>query len=195
MTFGERFLTQPTSSPPAERGAVGCREGRHPLRRQRLRLRRLERDPGGRRARALRRAVLAARRDCTAAGGDQRLSRGGLGFHRGRKDLGVRFRPRLCPGGGDVRGFHFVGRLDWQPQLRAALWTSEESRLVSHSIFENVLRVVVAYHALERAACCSTVPPSSTMAKLGCSSGRREPASRPFRGSPCPPGTRSSATT
>lgn len=47
-------------------------------------------------------------------------------------------------------GFHFMGRLDLTPALRAALWTPEDDRLVSHAIFENVLRVVVAYHLLDR---------------------------------------------
>lgn len=45
-------------------------------------------------------------------------------------------------------GFHFMGRLDLGPPLRAALWTPEDERLVSHAIFENVLRVVVAYDLL-----------------------------------------------
>jgi hypothetical protein len=49
-------------------------------------------------------------------------------------------------------GSHFMGRLDWQPHLRAALWTPEDGRLVSHAIFENVLRTVVAYHLLEQRA-------------------------------------------
>ena len=47
-------------------------------------------------------------------------------------------------------GFHFMGRLDLGPPLCAALWTPEDERLVSHAIFENVLRVVVAYHLLEQ---------------------------------------------
>ena len=47
-----------------------------------------------------------------------------------------------------LAGFHFMGRLDATPVLRAALWTSEDSRMVSNAIFENVLRVVVAYHLL-----------------------------------------------
>jgi hypothetical protein len=47
-------------------------------------------------------------------------------------------------------GFHFMGRLDMGPPLRAALWTPEDERLVSHAIFENVLRVVVAYDLLEQ---------------------------------------------
>ncbi len=47
-------------------------------------------------------------------------------------------------------GFRFMGRLDWAPRLQAALWSSEDGRLVSHAIFENVLRVVVAYHLLEQ---------------------------------------------
>jgi hypothetical protein len=49
-----------------------------------------------------------------------------------------------------LAGFHFMGRLDWAPRLRAALWSPEDARLVSHAIFENVLRVVVAYHLLEQ---------------------------------------------
>jgi len=47
-------------------------------------------------------------------------------------------------------GFHFMGRLDFGPPMSAALWTPEDERLVSHAIFENVLRVVVAYHLLEQ---------------------------------------------
>lgn len=47
-------------------------------------------------------------------------------------------------------GFHFMGRLDLGPPLCAALWTPEDERLVSHAIFENVLRVVAAYHLLEQ---------------------------------------------
>lgn len=47
-------------------------------------------------------------------------------------------------------GFRFMGRLDWAPRLQAALWSSEDGRLVSEAIFENVLRVVVAYHLLEQ---------------------------------------------
>ena len=47
-------------------------------------------------------------------------------------------------------GFHFMGRLDFGPPLCAALWTPEDERLVSHAIFENVLRVVAAYHLLEQ---------------------------------------------
>ncbi len=46
-------------------------------------------------------------------------------------------------------GFHFMGRLDGTNDLRAALWTPEDGRLVSHAIFENVLRVTAAYHLLE----------------------------------------------
>jgi hypothetical protein len=45
-------------------------------------------------------------------------------------------------------GFHFMGRLDWKPQLQAAVWTSEDARFVSHAIFENTLRLVAAYHLL-----------------------------------------------
>jgi len=55
-----------------------------------------------------------------------------------------------APAAVSFAGFHFMGRLDWTPRLQAALWTSEDSRLASYSIFENVLRVVVAYHLLEQ---------------------------------------------
>jgi len=47
-------------------------------------------------------------------------------------------------------GFRFLGRLDRGPPLSAALWTPEDERLVSHAIFENTLRVVVAYNLLRR---------------------------------------------
>lgn len=47
-------------------------------------------------------------------------------------------------------GFRFMGRLDTTPALSAALWTPEDGRLVSHAIFENMLRVVVAYRLLDQ---------------------------------------------
>ena len=49
-----------------------------------------------------------------------------------------------------VAGFHVMGRLDWTPRLQAALWTSEDGLLVERAIFENLLRIVVAYHMLEQ---------------------------------------------
>lgn len=49
-----------------------------------------------------------------------------------------------------MAGFHVMGRLDWIPGLRAALWTSEDRRLVSHAILENFFRILVAYHLLEQ---------------------------------------------
>jgi hypothetical protein len=49
-----------------------------------------------------------------------------------------------------VAGFHMMARLDWLPQLSAALWTSEDGVLVERGIFENLLRIVVAYHMLEQ---------------------------------------------
>lgn len=49
-----------------------------------------------------------------------------------------------------IAGFHCMGRLDWTPRMRASLWTSEDVRLVSHAIFENFFRMVVAYHLFER---------------------------------------------
>ena len=68
-------------------------------------------------------------------------------FDNGRKwefDFELDYTPvAVC-----LAGFHFMGRLDMTPALRAALWTSEDSGLVANAIFENVLRVVVAYHLL-----------------------------------------------
>jgi len=49
-----------------------------------------------------------------------------------------------------VAGFHMMARLDFVPRLSAALWTSEDDLLVERSIFENLLRIVVAYHMLEQ---------------------------------------------
>ena len=49
-----------------------------------------------------------------------------------------------------VAGFHVMARLDWQPRLSAALWTSEDDQLVERAIFENLLRIVAAYHMLEQ---------------------------------------------
>jgi hypothetical protein len=43
-----------------------------------------------------------------------------------------------------------MARLDWQPRLSAALWTSEDDQLVERAIFENLLRIVTAYHMLEQ---------------------------------------------
>jgi len=88
-----------------------------------------------------------------------------------------------------VAGFHVMGRLDWTPRLQAALWTCEDSQLVERAIFENMLRIVVAYHMLEQggvllhsaalsADCGAHVffGPSgagkSTISRLGCAEGR-----------------------
>ena len=88
-----------------------------------------------------------------------------------------------------VAGFHMMARLDWLPRLHAALWTSEDGFLVEGAIFENLLRIVVAYHMLEQggvllhSAAFSTdrgahvfFGPSgagkSTIARLGVESGR-----------------------
>jgi hypothetical protein len=55
-----------------------------------------------------------------------------------------------APNAISIAGFHMMGRLDWTPRLQAALWTSEDSPFVERSIFENLLRIVVAYHMLEQ---------------------------------------------
>lgn len=49
-----------------------------------------------------------------------------------------------------LAGLRFMARLDWTPALRVALWTPEDAALVSHGVFENLFRVVVAYRLLEQ---------------------------------------------
>jgi hypothetical protein len=46
-----------------------------------------------------------------------------------------------------LAGLHLMARLDWAPALGGALWTSEEGPLFP-GIFENFLRVLVAYRLL-----------------------------------------------
>lgn len=58
------------------------------------------------------------------------------------------FELDYAPAAVRLAGFHFMGRLDMAPMLRAALWTSEDGRMISNAIFENVLRVVVSYDLL-----------------------------------------------
>ena len=48
-----------------------------------------------------------------------------------------------------IAGYRVMGRIDWRPGLEASLWTSEDDGIVASSIFENFLRMVVAYHLLE----------------------------------------------
>jgi hypothetical protein len=71
-------------------------------------------------------------------------------FFDGGRIWSFEFDLDYAPDAVSIAGFHFMGRLDWTPGLRAALWTSEDSRLVSHSIFENFFRTVVAYHLFEQ---------------------------------------------
>ena len=71
-------------------------------------------------------------------------------FFDGDRTWSFEFDLNYAPDAVSIAGFHFMGRLDWTPNLRAALWTCEEVRLVSHSIFENFFRTVVAYHLLEQ---------------------------------------------
>ncbi|HZF11396.1 MAG TPA: hypothetical protein VFE33_21610 [Thermoanaerobaculia bacterium] len=47
-----------------------------------------------------------------------------------------------------LAGLHLMARLDWAPALGGALWTSEERELFP-GIFENLLRVLVAYRLVE----------------------------------------------
>jgi hypothetical protein len=47
-----------------------------------------------------------------------------------------------------LAGLHLMARLDWAPALSGALWTSEEGELFP-GIFENFLRVLLAYRLIE----------------------------------------------
>lgn len=47
-------------------------------------------------------------------------------------------------------GLDLMARIDLDPSLEATLWTATESPETFHGTFENFLRVVVAYAALER---------------------------------------------
>src|SRR5437868_1155549 len=49
-----------------------------------------------------------------------------------------------------LAGLRLVGRLDWRPGLAGALWTPDGGGVAFAGIFENFLRVLVAYrlHAL-----------------------------------------------
>ena len=49
-----------------------------------------------------------------------------------------------------IAGHHVMARFDWKPRLQAALWTCEEQHFVDFGVFENVLRMTVAYHLLEQ---------------------------------------------
>lgn len=71
-------------------------------------------------------------------------------FFDGGRIWSFEFDLDYAPDAVSIAGFHFMGRLDWTPGLRAALWTCEDDRLVSHSIFENFFRAVVAYHLFEQ---------------------------------------------
>jgi hypothetical protein len=48
-----------------------------------------------------------------------------------------------------LAGLRLMGRLDWRPDLAAALWTPDGGSEAFAGIFENLLRVLVAYRLLE----------------------------------------------
>jgi len=66
------------------------------------------------------------------------------------REWDIDFDLDYAPTAVSVAGFHVMARLDWAPRLQAALWTSEDSQFVERAIFENLLRIVVAYHMLEQ---------------------------------------------
>ena len=70
-------------------------------------------------------------------------------FIGGEDDWEYAFDLDYAPTAVMFAGFHFMGRLDWLPQLQAAVWTSEDRLMVANAIFENVLRVVAAYRLLD----------------------------------------------
>jgi len=49
-----------------------------------------------------------------------------------------------------LAGWHFMARLDWRPRLAASLWTSLAEGVELQGVFENFLRVLVAYRLLAR---------------------------------------------
>ena len=59
--------------------------------------------------------------------------------------LDLAYQPRAV----SVAGLHWMGRLDWEPVLGAALWTAAEDEGEFLSIIENFLRVLVAYRMVE----------------------------------------------
>lgn len=56
------------------------------------------------------------------------------------------YRPRAVR----LAGWHFMGRIDWRPRLTASLWTSLAEGVDLQGVFENFLRVLVAYRLLAR---------------------------------------------
>lgn len=71
-----------------------------------------------------------------------------LDFDRVGKEITVdrSYEPRAV----GLAGWRFMGRLDWRPELCAALWTSLSEGPELQGVFENFLRVLVAYRLLER---------------------------------------------
>lgn len=48
-----------------------------------------------------------------------------------------------------LAGLHFMGRLDWRPDLAGAVWTAEATGGRFTEVFENFLRVLTSYRLLE----------------------------------------------
>ena len=49
-----------------------------------------------------------------------------------------------------IAGLGFVAKITWTPRLRGFLWTSEQGEGAFHGVFENFLRILIAYRLLER---------------------------------------------
>lgn len=49
-----------------------------------------------------------------------------------------------------LAGRYFMARLDWRPELSAAVWTPHDREFVSYGDFENLFRVLIAQRLLER---------------------------------------------
>lgn len=81
-----------------------------------------------------------------------------------------------------LAGLRLVGRLDWRPGLAGALWTPDDGGAAFAGIFENFLRVLVAYrlHALGGAVlhCAAVASPNGARLFLGRSGAGKSTVSR-----------------
>lgn len=148
--FGERFLELPDLFPARPAGEpwgpvsrrlelaggpyvlTGLSEGQETVLRRRFRGRMGEAVEGGR-------AVPV--RIFRAASSDFRS------FDRGGREMTVdrAYDPRSVR----LAGWRFMARLDWRPELTGTVWTSLSEGVELQGVFENFLRVLVAYRLLE----------------------------------------------
>lgn len=81
-----------------------------------------------------------------------------------------------------LAGLRLVGRLDWRPDLAGALWTPDGGGVAFAGIFENFLRVLVAYrlHELGGAVlhCAAVASPQGARLFLGRSGAGKSTVSR-----------------